>query len=217
MTGKHSQISIAGNPLPYEPAAFFFTDIFLNLTGENAVEGRSVAIHAANGTAPIVACAPLVRTEVRTAVQFSRMYVDARQASPYDETAITTASNLPSRRLTVLTDVLNTYDLCPTDGQIYNPFPLESGNTPDALAVGDLYQKYSTELIIGNTVRVTELPVYGVNTITSRTLRISTDNGRICSALTPNYVEGTTIVAIASFDGPVVEGNIVFVSDKSVF
>lgn len=181
------------------------------------MEGRSVAIHAANGSSPIVACAPLVRTEVRTAVQFSRMYVEARQASPHDETTIATTSRLPSRSLTVLTDVLNTYDLCPSSGQTYSPFPLELGDTPDSLAVGDLYQKYATELIIGSTIRVTELPVYGVNTITSRTLRISTDEGRTCSALTPTYTGDTTIVAVASFDGPEVEGNIVFVSDNQYF
>lgn len=205
--------------MPHEEAAFFFTDIFLNLTGVNAVEDRSVAIHAANSGMPIIACAPLVNTEVRRAVQLPSMYVEARQASPYDTTTVITTSYLPSNMLTILTDALNTYNLCPVDGAVYNPFTAQSGNTPDLLPVGSLYQKYQAELNSSNTFAVTELPIYGVNTITSRTLRINSENRRICSALSPTDNPGTSpnFVGVASFSGPLIEGNIIFVSDNWCF
>lgn len=40
--------SLLATPSPYNTNSFFFTDNFLNLTGENPVINRSVAIHEAD-------------------------------------------------------------------------------------------------------------------------------------------------------------------------
>lgn len=215
LTGKHDQINVAGNPQPYQADAFFYTDIFLSLTGVNAVEDRSIAIHAPNGGVPIIACAPLVRAENRYVSQFSSGYFQASQASPYDLTSVT-VNNLPSPNLNILTDVLTTYNLCPASSSrsLYTPFPLDTqpGETMDSFPVGALYQKHPTELRRAGSFRATEQPIYGVNTITSRTLRITTGDRRSCSALTPPYNMNTTIVAVASFNDSVLDGHVIFVS-----
>ena len=214
LTGKHDTVNIAAAPLPFQEFAFFYTDIFLNLTGVRAVNERSIAIHASNRTAPIIACAPLVHTEERRVIQFPDGYFQASQSSPYEETKIRT-SNSPSLNISVLSEVFNTYNLCPVNRPLYNPFP--SNNvypiaTPDTQAVGSIFQKYPLELRGNLQPCVTELPVHGVNTITSRTIQIVTENRRICSAIPAYYNVNTTIVAVASFNSTI-QGNIIFVSN----
>ena len=210
LTGKHDVIDIAANPLPFQNEAFFFTDIFLNLTGVNAVANRSIAIHALNRGVPIIACAPLVPTEVRVALQFPDGQFQASQASPYEETVIE-PMNVPS--LTILSELLNTNGLCPVDRDPYDPFTaidMFDQVTLDALPVGSLSRKHQTALQRMEPFSTTEVPIDGVSTITSRTLQ-SIDNGRrVCSALTPP-TGSRTIVAIASFSGDAIEGNIIFV------
>ena len=213
LTGKHDTIDVTGSPLPYQQAAFFFTDIFLNLTGENAIEGRSIAIHAPNRTAPIIACAPLVRNEIRFATQFPSPSFEASQPSPYDLTTITLV-NLSSPNIAILPDVLTTYDLCPANSAPYSPFTANSQlSTPDGLPIGALYQKYATQLRAMQSFNTTELYVYGVYTVTSRTLRILGSNRRTCSAITPPYNINTTVAAIATFNDSTLNGAVIFVSN----
>lgn len=205
-------INVAGRPLPYQQDAFFFTDIFLNLTGVNAIEGRSIAIHAPNRTAPIIGCAPLIRNEIRFATQFPSPYFQASQPSPYDLTRVA-LGNLPFSNLDILPDVLTTYNLCPASSTPYSPFPTNSQlGTPDGLPVGALYQKYQPQLRAMSSFSASELHVYGVSTITSRTLRILSTNRRTCSAITPPYNINTTVTAIASFNNGGLSGNVIFVS-----
>lgn len=211
LTGKHDTVNVAANPLPYQREAFFYTDIFLNLTGVRSVVGRSIAIHAANRGGRIIACAPLVETEERFAIQFPNQSFVASQKSPYELTRIAT-TNLPSPNVSILSEVFTTYNLCPANRPTYDPFPsneMYAINTLDTYPVGALYQKHQMDLASG--LSTTELPVHGVNTITSRSLRVIAGNRRICSSILANYSSNTTVVGIASFNGTI-EGNIIFVS-----
>lgn len=211
LTGKHDQVTVAGQPGPYQEAAFFFTDVFLNLTGVNAIEGRSIAIHAPNRTAPIIACAPLVRTETRLVSQFPGAYFEASQPSPYDSTTIT-ARTPASSVVDVLTDALTTYDLCPTMPSPYSPYPTSNQPcTPDEFPVGAVTQKYTRQLTATRSFSATELHLYGVPTVTSRTLRVVAGSNRNCSALIPPYNINTTVTAIAMFNDSLI-GHVIFVS-----
>lgn len=214
LTGKHDVIDISANPLPFQEAAFFFTDIFLNLTGVNTVADRSIAIHAPNRGVPIIACAPLVPTEVRVALQFPEGEFQASQASPYEETIIL-LSSYSSRllNLSILTEALNTIGLCSVDRDPYDPFTamaVYEQVTLDALPVGSLSMKHQ----LGGTTATTEVPVHGVDTVTSRTLQtVDGFDRRTCSALTPPST-GMTVMAVASFSVDTIEGNIIFVSSS---
>ena len=77
LTGKHDQITVSGRPGPYQEAAFFFTDVFLNLTGVNAIEGCSII--------QLRSLPPLIRTEKRVASQFPSSYFQVSQPSPYQQ------------------------------------------------------------------------------------------------------------------------------------
>ena len=213
LTGKHDTIDVGANPLPFQVEAFFYTDIFLNLTGVNAVAGRSIAIHAPNRGSPIIACAPLVITESRVvATNFADEYFKAEQASPYEETTISTSVTFPSHNINILTEVLSTYGLCPVRSP-YDPLGQSDTNmpsTPDTFPIGSIYQKYSTELQL-STFTVTELPLFGINIVTSRTLQAVGTNRRACGGILPPINTSTTSVAVASFN-EVIEGNVLFVS-----
>ena len=175
---------------------------------------RSIAIHAANRGGPIIACAPLVQTETRIAQSFPNGDFQARQASPYEETVISSSSGIPSNS-NLLPDVLNTYDLCPLTRSPYNPLDISSTTltTPDQFATGAVYQKHSSQLNNASQLSfsVTEFPLFGTNIVSSRTLMSSSSDRRICSAIPQPINQGTTLIAVASFN-TTIEGTILFVS-----
>ena len=206
-------MDVAANPFPHQEEAFFFTDIFLNLTGTNAVIDRSIAIHAANRGGPIVACAPLVRTETRVVQSFPDGEFVARQDSPYENTVIN-VQNLTFQNVDILSDVFSTYELCPLTRSPYDPLSVgtrSSFNTPDEIASGALYQKYSSQLRTFQSFSVNELPLFGTNVISSRTLRSSSNSRRTCTAIPQKIDQDTTVVAIATFNDTI-KGTILFVS-----
>lgn len=214
LTGKHDTVDVSANPLPYQEQAFFYTDVFLNLTGVNAVVERSIAIHAANRGGPIIACAPLVKTESRVALAFPDGDFEARQDSPYEETVIST-NDLISSNVNLLSDVYNTYNLCPSGRPPHNPLSISTSAdfvTPDQAPIGSLYRKHGAQLGDQSSFSVTEFPLFGVNIVSSRTLQSTSSNRRVCSSIPqPISKQGSTIVAIASFN-TTIEGTIVFVS-----
>ena len=213
LTGKHDTIDVSANPLPYQYQAFYYTDIFLNLTGTNAVIERSIAIHAANRGGPIIACAPLVLTESRVALSFPEGEFQAKQDSPYEETIISTDS-LISNNIDLLPDVLSTYGLCPLTRLSYDPLRVSSPSSfssPDQVAIGSLYRKHAGQFNSLSSFSVTEFPLFGVNIASSRTLRSSSNDRRICSAIPQPINQGTTVVAVATFNSGI-EGTILFVS-----
>ncbi len=208
LTGKHDTVDISANPFPYQEQAFFYTDIFLNLTGTNAVINRSIAIHDG---APIIACAPLVLTEARIANSFINGEFSARQDSPYEETIISSTNGIPSNPI-LLPDVLSTYDLCPLNRTPYNPLGITATEltTPDQIAIGNIYRKHAN-LLNRALFSITEFPLFGTNIITSRTLMSSSNDRRSCSAIPPPINQGSTIIAVASFS-TTIQGTILFVS-----
>ena len=91
--------SHSGTPTPYSSSAFFGTDANITLGGDFEILGRSIAIHDHEDPSIIIACAPIVVSEVIS----TRLYaprdqeeeeplVTFQQASPYENSYLTTSS-----------------------------------------------------------------------------------------------------------------------------
>ena len=92
LAGKLGTINVAAKPAPYNQDAFFFTDSFLNLTGFQAVIGRSIVVHVPDQGALRIACAPLVEAENLTVTALypigGSSLATFSQYSHYQDTAI---------------------------------------------------------------------------------------------------------------------------------
>ncbi len=116
-------ISVA-SPMPYSSSAFFFTDSNLTLSGLNNILGRSVAIHEENGGMPIIACAPIVVSEILFASEFDNNLLYMEQESPYENSSLTLSNGYPEGNpdVAIYEAVFMTNRLCPADADPYNPF-----------------------------------------------------------------------------------------------
>ena len=90
LTGKLGTVNVAALPAPYNMDAFFFTDSLLNLTGVQAVIGRSVVVHVPDRGPPRLACAPLVQAENLTLLSYplGGVLATISQYSRYQDTII---------------------------------------------------------------------------------------------------------------------------------
>lgn len=213
LSGKHGLLNISGSP---SDDVFFYTDTYLDLTGENSVTGHSIVINQNDELGEILACAPLVaRDEIQVEDIFGEF--TARSDSQFTETTATTSIDIS--RLTLLSSVTAPNQLChvvlsSSNVPVYNPYnvlpPEKKTVTPDQLPVGDI----SGKNITGSGI-LPEFPIYGLNTVALRSLGYTSGSGEatteICSALLPSFA-GTTIQlkARASFKG-ILSGAIYFV------
>lgn len=205
-------------PIPYQQYSFLYHDDFLNLTGTNAVRGRSIAIHSNVGNTPVIACAPLIEVEKLTVMTYSGMFT-ASQSSRFAPTTV--ATSLSAANLAVFDAAIAPNSFCQVTfsaglSRIYNPHsapPLDgSDGTPDRYPVGDFPRKYN----LMSSSRVTELPIHGYETIAGHSLgytdRSSANTQYICSSLWPSYPSGSNVrMAKATFNNTV-SGAIYFVS-----
>ena len=88
LSRRHGNLDIADKPDNYSDYAFFFHDNHLNLTGVNAVMGRSVMVHRPDGSP--LACAPLVKVE-DLAISVSSKKFSASQSSRFGYTSVNTS------------------------------------------------------------------------------------------------------------------------------
>lgn len=70
LTGKLGPVNVAATPGDYASNAFFFTDMYLNLTGTQPIIDRSIVVHVPDGGADRLGCAPLVEAENITLTAF---------------------------------------------------------------------------------------------------------------------------------------------------
>lgn len=221
LSGKHGKITISENPSPYNQYGFLYHDSFLNLTGMNAVMGRSIAIHSNVGATPVMACAPLVEVETLTVTTLSDMF-SASQSSSYSLTSVSTTYN--AEELTIFDSAIAPNQFCGVTfsagrARIYNPHSAPSldgsDDTPDRYPVGQISTKYN----FSSETRVSELPIHGIETIAGhslgQTIQYSLSSTQfLCASLWPSYpgVESSNIkMAKATFNN-VVSGAIYFVS-----
>lgn len=215
LSNKHARIDISPNPAPYRNNGFFYTDSFLNLT---SVVDRSIAIHAANGGSPIIACAPLVLVETLQVRDIFGNFT-AWQSNRFENTTVNSSIN--ASRLLLLSSVIAPNQLCnmeltAANPPIYNPRspPNLDGTlqTPDRFAIGDIRQKYN---FTTSRTKITEFPIYSTDTVAVRTLAETGSAGYYkCSTLWPYFPAGaTTRMAKATFSSTV-GGAIYFVSSN---
>ena len=223
LSKKHDQIDIPVAPEPLAESSFFYTDHFLNLTGVNGVNGRSIAIHELGGGAPIIACAPLIEVE-DLMVSESRDQFSAWASSRYSNTNAMSSIEISS--LTLLDSAISPNQLCNVAltspmVPVYNPHnpPVHDGedNTPDQHPVGSISEKafFQTSGVIP------EFPIHGMDTVAGRSLAYTKGSGEstqyTCSALMPEFPDGAEVMmAKASFSGDL-SGAIYFVRISAIF
>lgn len=210
LSNKHETLTIPQVPNPYAMNAFFYTDTFLNLS---SVVNRSIAIHAKDRGAMIMACAPLVSVETLSVRDISGDFT-ARQMNQFGNTSIN--SDLDASRLQLLKSVVAPNQLCHRElaadsNSVYNPHtqPNLDGNdsTSDRFPVGSLNRKYN----LRTQRSVMDFPIYGIDTVAGRTLAESSANSYKCSSLWPYFGNGSDVMlAKATFNGDV-GGGIYFV------
>lgn len=129
-----SPCSHTGTPVPYSNSAFFGTDANITLGGDFDILGRSVAIHDNQEPSTIIACAPIVVSEViSTQLYSSRDQLDEdplvtfQQASPYENSYLTTSAGYSAEAdyVSVLQGAFMNNGQCTVPSTSpYNPFSL---------------------------------------------------------------------------------------------
>ena len=222
LSKKHDQIYIPVAPEPLAESSFFYTDHFLNLTGVNGVKGRSIAIHALEGGAPIIACAPLIEVEHLMVNELSGQF-SAWASSRYSNT--NAKSSIGTSRLTLLDSAISPNQLCnvaltSSPVPVYNPHnppdPDGEDDTPDQHPVGSISEKASFQ----TSGVIPEFPIHGIDTVAGRSLAYTNGSGEsiqyTCSALMPEFPNGAEVMmAKASFSGEL-SGAIYFVRISAI-
>ena len=221
LSNKLGRITVSSKPLDYSQYSFLFHDSFLNLTGTNSIDNRSIAIHSLEG--PVQGCAPLIEVETLSVATFDNFF-HASQNSRFGltHTEPHRAYSNPDYRIFAAAVAPN--QLCKAAFEaghsvVYNPHkaPTLDGtdNTPDQYSVGNLSAKHGN---IASGGYFNELPIHGIETIAGHSLGLSyslTDSRSTmytCRTLRPEYADMANVkMAKATFNASVV-GAVYFVS-----
>lgn len=211
LSNKLGTINIAADPSSPEYAAW--TDANLHMYD---IEGRSVAVHAAERGSPIIACAPLIpfSSLQASAYRSPDSLFSLNQWSPFDPTLVTATVNLSASEYQINRDgnIRAENDrMCYSD-MIFSPFDLTPDvSTEDGFALGDISDKYGSSFTEGQNFKSDYFPLFNRYSTLGHNFMVNQSGSASCGTINPSG-SIRVVQAWVNFTSSKMNGRITFVS-----